>query len=111
MWETLITRYMASEGIPLSWNELKKRFTGVKGFHFGRVSTVKEGGFGRVPSLLRRFETERANGNPHPVVLFAMDARYGPNMEDTIAVMRMSTFASLLKEVIEAHPNKYLGVE
>jgi hypothetical protein len=102
---------MASEGVPLAWNELKKRFTGVKGFHFGRVSTVKEGGFARVPSLLRRFETERAHGNPHPVVLFAMDARYGPNIEDTIAVMRMKTFTSLLQEAIEAHPNKYLGVE
>lgn len=102
---------MASEGVPLSWNETKKRFTGVKGFHFGRVSTVKEGGFARVPSLLRRFETERAHGNPHPVVLFAMDARYGPNLEDTLVVMRMQTFTAMLREAVETHPNKYLGVE
>ena len=111
IWETLITRYMSSEGIPLRWNETHKRFKGVKGFQFARLSAVKEGGFSRIPFHFKRFETERANGNPHPVVLFVMDARYGPDIEDCFAVMRMRTFTSLLKEGIEAHPTRYLGVE
>ena len=111
-WERLVTRYLIARGIPgLSYDVTKKRFTGIKGFSMVRISPTFEGGWAKVPFFFRRYETERANGNPHPVVMFLTSKHNGDDIEQTFVLTRLSTFASLLETAIEAKPGYYLGKE
>lgn len=111
-WEKLISRLVVASGVPnFRWDHTHRRFTGVSGWSFVRVTPRNEGGWSKVPFFFRRYETERANGNPHPVVMFLAQRDNGPNVEDTFVLMRLETFLPLLVNKIEADPDRHLRME
>ncbi|MBU6278689.1 MAG: hypothetical protein KGN78_05540 [Actinomycetales bacterium] len=111
-WERLICSYMVAAGIPaFTFDGLHRRFRGVKGFSFVRILPHSEGGWAKVPFHFRRYETERNQGSPHPVVMFVTSAHYGPNIEDSFVITRLDTFATLLVRLVESDPGRYLGKE
>lgn len=95
----------------MTYDGKKKRFVGIKGFSMVRISPKYEGGWAHVPFYFRRYENERANGNPHPVVMFLTSRHNGDDIEQTFVLTRLSTFTSLLQSVVEADPGRYLGKE
>jgi hypothetical protein len=88
-----------------------KRFVGIKGFSMVRISPKSEEGWAKVPFYFRRYETERANGNPHPVIMFLTSKHNGSDIEQTFVLTRLETFTPLLQTAIEANPGYYLGKE
>ena len=111
-WERLVCRYLIARGVPnLTYDARKKRFVGIKGFSMVRISPSHEGGWARVPFFFRRYENERSNGNPHPVVMFLTSKHNGDGIEHTFVLTRLEVFTSLLKTAVEANPGYYLGKE
>ena len=111
-WEKLISRLAVAHGIPnFRWDHYQRRFSGISGWAFTRVTPRNEGGWSKVPFFFRRYENERANGNPHPVVMFLAQRDNGPNVEDTFVLMRLETFLPLLVSKINADPERHLRME
>ena len=111
-WEKLISRLAVAHGIPnFRWDHNQRRFSGISGWAFTRVTPRNEGGWSKVPFFFRRYENERANGNPHPVVMFLAQRDNGPNVEDTFVLMRLETFLPLLVSTINADPERHLRME
>lgn len=112
LWEKAICAYMASSGVPaFRFDGMRHRFTGIKGFSFVRIMPHSEGGWAKVPLNFRRYETERNQGSPHPVVMFATSRHYGTEVEDTFVITRLGTFAQLMATAVAADPGRYLGKE
>jgi len=112
IWENLIVKYLTSVGVPgFSYNGKDKRFHGIKGFSFVRIAPKADGGWANVPYQFHRYETERANGNPHPVIMFLTGRNNGSEVNNTYVLTRLETFAPMLKTMIEAEPTRYLGRE
>lgn len=111
-WENILVRFMRSAGVSnLIYNGDTKRFSGVFGFSFVRITPRIEGGWSRVPYEFKRYETERTQGNPNPVVMFLTQRNNGEFVGDNYVVMRLSTFAPILAELIASNPAKYIGKE
>lgn len=110
-WERLISRFLTAHGIPgFRFLPVDKRFTGVRGFAFVRCTPkIEVGGWKNMPYYFKRFESERQNGNPHPVVMFITSKHNGPNVDDTFVMMRLETYAPMLKALVESDPSRYLG--
>lgn len=109
-WERLLERYVNSVGIStFHYDNYAKRFTGVKGFAFTRVTPRMEGGWVRLPEYFKRYEKERRNGNPHPVVMFIASKDNGLSIEDSFVLIRLEHFVPLLATCIESDPQRYLG--
>lgn len=111
-WENILVRFMRSAGVPnFIYNGDARRFTGVFGFSFVRITPRSEGGWARVPYEFKRYETERSKGNPNPVIMFLTQRDNGEFVADNYVVMRLGTFAPMLAELIAADPNRYMRKE
>lgn len=109
-WEGILVRFMRAAGVSnFQYAGDSKRFTGVFGFSFVRATPRMEGGWSNVPFYFHRYETERNQGNPSPVVMFLTQRDNGEFVGDSYVLMRLGTFAPLLAELIASNPNKYLG--
>lgn len=110
LWERLIARYLIASGMPVfRWDGKDKRFHGVRGFSWTRSNPTGNGGWANVPFYFKRYERERQNGNPHPVIMFLASKYNGENVEDTFVLMRLGTFAPLIKALIESDPARHIG--
>ena len=111
-WEDLICSFMVAAGIPgVKYHKAKRRFTGIKGMAIVRVMPHSEGGWARIPSHFKRYETERNQGNPSPVVMISTSRHNGPNIEDSFVITRLETFTRILADVVSDRPDRYLGKE
>ena len=109
-WERLIARFLTATGIPgFRYDGQHKRFVGINGFAFVRCTPRLEQGWKNMPFYFKRYETERQNGNPHPVVMFITSKNNGPNVDDTFVLTRLSTYADMLKALVESDPARHLG--
>lgn len=112
MWERLVVKYMTELGVPgFRWDAGSRRFHGVKGFSFVRITPRNEGGWAHLPEWFKRYEKDRTQGSPHPVVMFATSRHNGLRVEDSYVVMRFSTYGDMLKALIDSDPARYLGKE
>ena len=111
-WEKRIVKYMVGLGIPgFAWDAGKRRFYGLKGFSLVRITPKPAGGWSRVPTWFTRYEDERSQGSPHPVVMMITSSHNGPSIQDSYVLMRLETFGDLIKPLVEADPGRYLGME
>jgi hypothetical protein len=111
-WENLVSRFLVASGVPFfRWDGKAKRFNGISGWSFVRVTPRLEGGWANVPYFFKRYETSRSNGNPHPTVMFLTSKDNGPNVEDSFVLMRLETFAPLLVNQINADPERHIRME
>ena len=109
-WEQLIARFIVASGIPgFRWDAASRRFEGVKGFAFVRVTPRVEGGWKNLPFFFKRYEGERNQGSPHPVVLLCTSRDNGPNIEDTFVMMRLETYSKMLVSLVNNDPARYIG--
>ena len=111
-WERLISRFMVAKGIPaFTFDGGSRRFIGIKGFSFVRVTPRLEGGWAELPFYFKRYERERSQGSPHPTVMFLTSKNNGPNVDDTFVLMRLEPYSEMLKALVESDPARYLGEE
>lgn len=111
-WEELICSFMVAAGIPgFRYHKAKRRFFGVKGMAFVRIMPHSEGGWAKLPGHFKRYEIERNQGSPNPVVMIATSSHYGPNIEDSFVITRLETFARMLADLVQDRPDRYLGKE
>lgn len=112
LWENLICRFLVSSGIPsFTWNGKTKRFEGVSGFSFVRIMPRAEGGWANLPLFFRRYEGKWSQDSRNPVVMLCTSKENGPNIEDTLVVMRFETYASMLVPLVASDPSRYLRKE
>lgn len=112
IWEKLVARFMVACGVPgFSFDGLKRRFIGVKGFSFVRITPRTEGGWATVPWAFERYETIRNQGSSAPTIMFLTSKSHGNEISDSYVLMRLETFAPMLKTIVEADPQRYLGKE
>jgi hypothetical protein len=53
-----------------------------------------------MPEYVKRYELPERNREGKQVVIFATNRQYGDSVEDTLVVMRLGTFAPMLKALI-----------
>jgi len=106
-WEQTISRYFAAVGIPLRWEGLRKRFQGIAGHEFARLnpkSNKNEAVWTRMPEYVKKYE-RLADGKQ--VVVFVTNRGYGDSVDDSLVVLRMGTFAPMLKAFIETDKERW----
>lgn len=96
-WERLIVRYFATYTIPLKWSYQDRRFLGIAGLKIVRINprSGADTKWALIPQHLKKHEGERGNGNP--CVILVTNKQYGDSVDDTIAVMKLSTLMPILK--------------
>lgn len=109
-WENVISRFFSASGIPLTWEPVKKRFTGIRRHAIGRVNPSAKTGLDGMdsawrlmPQYLRKIEADGDNG-----ILIVTNLRYGDQVEDSIVVLRLGTFTPMLKAFIDADKERWL---
>lgn len=97
-WERLICRYFSTYMIPLRWSYPERRFRGIAGLKIVRINprTGSDTKWSLMPQNLKKYEGERGNGNP--CVILVTNKQYGDSVDDTIAVMKLSTLMPILKD-------------
>lgn len=107
-WERVLTRYFAATGIPLQWDYGKRRFTGISGHLFARLNPAKEDSmWANIPQYVRKYEDRYLNSDAKPVVLLITNRRYGESVEDSLVVMRLGTFAPMLKSFVDSDKERW----
>jgi hypothetical protein len=107
-WERTLERYMVAHGIPLRWDGLAKRYTGIAGHLFARLNPkVEENMWANMPRYVRRYEQQDKNETGKQVVIFATNRNYGDSVDDSIVVMRLGTFAPMLKAFIQSDKERW----
>jgi hypothetical protein len=101
-WEKALSRFFAAHGIKLGWDYPSRRFVGIAGHIFARINPQKEENvWKRMPEYVKRYEKPDRNSEGKQVVIFATNRQYGDSVEDTLVVLRLGTFAPMLKAFIE----------
>lgn len=108
-WERIIAKYMIGAGIPgFRWDEVRKRFLGLKGLRFARYSTHVKGGWTLVQQEWRKYEGERKNpGESGELVMFITNKRAMPFVSDVFVLTKLDTFADLLVAAANADPERF----
>lgn len=105
-WERTLGRYFAALGIPLRWNPVKKRFTGVAGHEFARMNPKSKDGanvWQRMPEYVKRYEQKSGK----QVVIFVTNRQYGDSVDDSLVVLRVGTFIPMLKALVETDMERW----
>jgi hypothetical protein len=105
-WEGILTRYFYAIGINLRWNARDKRFRGMSGHSIARINprVTEESFWKSAPEFVRKYEKLA----PHQrVILVVASKSYGDNVEDTLVLTRMGTFAPMLKAFIESDKERW----
>lgn len=105
-WERTLGRYFAALGIPLRWNAVKKRFTGVSGHEFARMNPKAKNGVNvwqRMPEYVKRYE--QSSGKQ--VVIFVTNRQYGDSVDDSLVVLRVGTFIPMLKALVDTDKERW----
>ena len=101
-WEKALSRFFAANGVDLRWNYIARRFEGVSGHIFARINPQKEENvWKRMPEYVKRYEKSDRNIEGKQVVILATNRQYGDSVEDTLVVLRLGTFAPMLKAFIQ----------
>lgn len=106
-WEKTLTRYFAALGIPLRWKYAKRRFLGVSGHEFARLnpkSGKDESVWARMPEYVNKYE-RLAEGKQ--VIVFATNRGYGDSVDDSLVVLRLGTFAPMLKALVDSDKERW----
>lgn len=106
-WEKTLSRYFAAVGVPLRWEYVKRRFLGVAGHEFARLnpkSGKDEAVWTRMPEYMRKYE-RLADGKQ--VIIFATNRGYGDSVDDSLVVLRMGTFAPMLKAFVDQDKERW----
>lgn len=105
-WEKTLTRYFAACGIPLVWEYGTRRFRGIAGHAFPRLNPqIEEKVWARMPEYIKKYEVKEPGKQ---VVVIVTNRQYGDSVEDTLVVMRISTFSPLMKALIEADKERWV---
>lgn len=109
-WERTIVRYLNAHAIPIKWDGLAKRFTGIKGHCIARINPrVEQNAWALMPQRLRQYEAPDRNSYSDNVILLVTNRMYGDSVDDTIVVMRLGTFIPMLKEYTKGGSNAATG--
>lgn len=109
-WEKALSRYFAAHAVDLRWDYASRRFTGIAGHIFARLNPQKEDNvWKRMPEYVKRYEQSDRNSEGKQVVIFATNRQYGDSVEDTLVVMRLGTFAPMLKALINQDKERWIN--
>jgi hypothetical protein len=110
-WEKVITKYVVGAGVHgFRWDEVHKRFLGLKGMRFARVSVSAKLGWKLIPQEFKKYEEERKNpGEQGDLVLFVVNKRNMPYVRDVWVLQKLDTYAKTLAEAVAANGERYYG--
>jgi len=106
-WERVMTRYFAANHIPLKWEYIPRRFTGIAGHVFARLNPKQdavENVWVRMPEYVKRYEKNEDGKN---AIVFVTNRAYGDNIDDSLVVLRLGTFVPMLKAFIDSDKERW----
>lgn len=107
-WETILARFVVASGLPyFSWDGKTKRFKGISGWKFTRISPRNHGGWVNVPVAFRHVE----NKDSLPLIAFLASKDNGSSIDDSYVLMRLSTFVPFLINKIDSDPERHIRRE
>lgn len=107
-WERTIERFMVSSGVPLRWDALARRYRGVAGHMFARLNPrVEAGMWANMPKYVNKYEAQDRNEDGKRAIIIATNKMYGDSVEDSLVVMRLGTFAPMLKAFIQSDRERW----
>lgn len=102
-WERVLTRYFSAHNVPLKWDGLHKRFTGIAGHNFARINPYnEESAWARMPNRFSARETGSDN-----TVIFVTNRKYGDSVDDSFVVLRLGTFLPMLKALVDTDKERW----
>lgn len=104
-WERAICRYLSAHRVPLTWGGPVKGFTGIAGYGFRRIVPKSADGletWRRMPEYMRK---HRDTSN---LIVFVTNPIYGENIDDSLVVMRLSTFAEIFGSHVNTDRERYI---
>lgn len=107
-WERTISRYLTAHKVPVRWDAAKQKFVGLYGYFIKRVAPMRRGEslsevtWSRMPLYMREMRDEMNH------ILIVTNRRYGDDVEDSLVVMRLNTFAEMLSTHINSDRERYI---
>lgn len=106
-WERTIARYLTAHRVPVTWKGPVAGFTGIAGYGFRRIAPkasryVSEATWAKMPLYMRQHAGIRN------LIVIVTNRMYGDDIEDSIVVMRLSTFAEIFATHINSDRERYI---
>jgi hypothetical protein len=106
-WERMIARYLTANRIPLTWRGKMTGFTGIAGYGFRRIAPkraqfLSEETWSKMPEYMKKYS------HISNLIVFVTNKTYGDNIEDTIVVMRLSTFTEIFATHVNNDRERYI---
>lgn len=103
-WEKVLERYLIAHGLPIRWDGLRKRFFGIAGHSISRINPYDEDAiWATMPMYLKRYE----KNTEKQAIVVVTNRRYGDSVDDSMVVLRLGTFAPMLKALYEADKERW----
>jgi hypothetical protein len=106
-WERTLARYLTVNKVPLTWAGQIKGFTGISGYGFRRIAP-KAARFDPMASWCRMPEYMKEHRNIRNLIVFVTNRTYGDGIEDSLVVMRLSTFTEMFSTHINSDRERYI---
>ncbi len=106
-WERTLARFFTANRIPLRWDGVAKRFVGISSYTFARIAPMRA----RVnpdealSNLPRYFREHQHDGN---LIVVVTNLKYGDDLEDSLVVMKLGTFAPIFTSHINTDRERYV---
>lgn len=106
-WERTLARFFTANRIPLTWGGAVKGFTGISGYTIRRIAPMRSryystASWKEMPAYFR----ERQH-LPNMIVVVT-NRKYGDDIEDSLVVMRLGTFAPIFATHINSDRERYI---
>lgn len=103
-WNRTLERYFVACGLPIRWDGVAQRFQGIAGHALSRINPYKEDAiWAKMPMYLKRREQDEQK----QAIVIVANRKYGDSVDDSIVVLRLGTFAPMLKAFYEADKERW----
>lgn len=106
-WEKTLSRYFAACGIPLKWEYVPRRYTGIAGHVFARINPKDKNPdhvWNNMPRYIKQYEQKSEGKN---AVVFITNKQYGDSVDDSLVILRIGTFIPMLKAFVESDKERW----
>lgn len=106
-WERALARFLTVSRIPVVWKGDVQRFTGIVSYTFARIAPMRarlnpDESLTKLPKFFKQRE------HLPNLIVFVTNRKYGDDLEDSLVVMRLGTFAPIFATHINNDRERYI---
>jgi hypothetical protein len=106
-WERTLSRFLTVSGIPVQWKGHLTGFTGLSGYVIKRIAPQRSR-YLSTASWAKMPEFWREHRDINNLIVIVTNRKYGDDLEDSLVVMRLGTFAPIFATHINNDRERYI---